>query len=68
MEYREPLDYTDLYYIVRRKYVGKAPESELVGLEGKFYDLNITSLPAANTSKFLMFRPFKEKVKGLYSE
>jgi hypothetical protein len=72
-EYRKPLDYTDLYDIVKRRKEGKSPESELGALKGIFYDLNETILPGRKTSKLLIFRPLSEKgtaavlrIKGVY--
>jgi hypothetical protein len=64
MEYRKPMDYTDLYDVVKDRKEGVSPESELRGLKGKFYDLNTTIPTGQKTSKLLIFRPLSEKAKS----
>lgn len=50
LDYRKPLDFTDLYDIT-------GSEQELSDLKGRFYDLNVTLKPGEKTSRLLIFRP-----------
>jgi hypothetical protein len=58
LDYKKPLDFTDLYDITGN-------EQELSGLKGRFYDLNVTLMPGEKTSRLLIFRPVsKEAAKA----
>ncbi|MDP2689328.1 MAG: hypothetical protein Q8P48_04345 [Deltaproteobacteria bacterium] len=54
LDYRKPLDFTDLYDIT-------GDERELSSLKGKFYDVNVTVLPGDATSRLLIFKPISGK-------
>lgn len=57
MDYKKPLDYTDLYDAV----IGdSALESGLSAMKGKFYDLALTLQPGEKTVKLLIFEPLSE--------
>lgn len=57
MDYYKPLDYTDLYDIVKEK---DETGSSLRVLKGKFYDLTVTLTPGKSVSKLLIFKPLPE--------
>jgi hypothetical protein len=63
MEYRKPMDYSDLYDAVRGREKGKSREGELKGLKGLYYDLTATIPPGEAQSKLLIFPPLSEKGK-----
>ncbi len=54
LDYRKPLDFTDLYDITGN-------EQEVSALKGKFYDVNVTIHPGDATSRLLIFRPMSGK-------
>lgn len=54
LDYRKPLDFTDLYDITGN-------ERELYSLKGKFYDVNVMILPGQTASRLLIFRPVSGK-------
>ncbi len=56
MDYKKPLNYTDLYDIVSREDDGVLPEIKLSRLRGKYYDLNTSVAPGGRVSKILIFR------------
>ncbi len=58
LDYRKPLDYTDLYDIK-----GSSGERELAQLRGRFYDLTVTLLPGERSSRLLIFEPMSKGVK-----
>lgn len=58
LDYRKPLDYTDLYDIK-----GSNGENELAQLKGRFYDLTVTLLPGERSSRLLIFEPMSKDVK-----
>jgi hypothetical protein len=67
MDFRRPLDYTDLYdIIVAEGESGAADpaagsvEKALSPLKGKFYDLAVTLQPGQRVSRLLIFRPLAE--------
>ena len=64
MDYKKPLDYTDLYRIARMLYPDTPPERSTSTLRGAFYDLNTTIRPGGSSSKLLLFRPVKEKTRS----
>ncbi|MFQ5736583.1 MAG: hypothetical protein ACE5GY_06930 [Thermodesulfobacteriota bacterium] len=53
LDYRKPLDFTDLYDIA-------GGTEKLRALRGRFYDVNVTVAPGTRTSRMLIFRPFSE--------
>lgn len=55
--YKKPLDYTDLYDIVKDK---DETGRTLTGIKGRMFDLTTTIAPGAKTSKLLIFNPFME--------
>lgn len=55
--YKKPLDYTDLYDIVKEN---DETGRTLTGIKGKMFDLTTTIAPGAKTSKLLIFNPFME--------
>lgn len=59
MDYKKPLDFTDLYDIVA---ANESLEPELRALKGRFYDLNVTLYPNARISKALLFKPMEKGV------
>ena len=61
LDYKKPLDYTDLYRIARGLYPETPPERSLSSLRGLFYDLNTSISPGGGASKLLLFRPVSEK-------
>ena len=57
MDYKKPLDYTDLYDAV----IGdSALESGLSAMKGRFYDLALTLQPGEKTTRLLIFEPLSE--------
>jgi len=57
MDYKKPLDYTDLYDAA----VGNSGlESGLSEMKGRFYDLNLTLQPGEKTTRFLIFEPLSK--------
>lgn len=59
MDYKKPLDYTDLYDLAR---AGENAEGEkkLAAFKGKFYDLALTLPPGGKASRFLIFPPLSK--------
>jgi len=57
MDYKKPLNYTDLYDIASRKNDGVVPEIKLSRLRGRYYDLNTSIAPGDQVTKILIFRP-----------
>jgi len=57
--YNKPLDYTDLYDIVKEN---DETGSKLTGIKGKIFDLTATVAPGGKTSKLLIFKPFMEDI------
>lgn len=57
MDYFKPIDYTDLYDIVKEK---DETGSSLRALKGRFYDLTVTLTPGKSVSKLLIFKPLTE--------
>ncbi len=55
--YKKPLDYTDLYDIVKDT---DETGGSLTGVKGRIFDLTATVAPGAKTSKLLIFSPFME--------
>ena len=64
LEYRKPINYTDLFTIVRKKEKERPPEKILTGLRGTYYDLNETVPPGKKTKKLLLFHPLSERGKS----
>ena len=56
MDYKKPLNYTDLYDILSMKDDGVLPEIKLSKLRGRYYDLNTSVAPGGRVSKVLIFR------------
>ncbi|MFQ5586697.1 MAG: hypothetical protein ACE5GF_07745 [Thermodesulfobacteriota bacterium] len=56
--FNRPLDYTDLYFLVRSMDDG---EEHLKEMKGRFYDLAETVPPGNRVEKLLIFRPLEEK-------
>lgn len=56
LDYKKPLDFTDLYDIT-------GGTGRLASLKGKFYDLNTTIAPGERTSRLLIFRPLSEEAE-----
>ena len=50
LDFKKPLDFTDLYDIA-------GASDSLAGLKGRFYDLNATVAPGERTSRLLIFKP-----------
>jgi hypothetical protein len=63
MDYKKPLNYTDLYDILSKKDDGVLPEIKLSRLRGKYYDLNTSVAPGGTVSKLLLFRPMVKNSK-----
>jgi len=63
MDYKKPLNYTDLYDIVSREDDGVPPEIKLSRLRGKYYDLNTSVAPGGRVSKILIFRKLTKNSK-----
>ena len=63
MDYKKPLNYTDLYDIASRKDDGVVPELKLSKLRGRYYDLNTSIAPGDVVSKILIFRPMTKNSK-----
>lgn len=63
MDYKKPLNYTDLYDIVSREDDGVVPEVKLSRLRGKYYDLNTSVAPGGRVSKILIFRKLTKNSK-----
>jgi hypothetical protein len=63
LEYRKPINYTDLFDIVKKKEKERPAEFILKGLRGTYYDLNETVLPGDKTKKLLLFHPLSERGK-----
>ncbi|MBI5236379.1 MAG: hypothetical protein HY886_09055 [Deltaproteobacteria bacterium] len=57
MDYFKPIDYTDMYDIVKEK---DETGSSLRGLKGRFYDLTVTLMPGKSVGKLLIFKPLTE--------
>ncbi len=57
LDYRKPLDYTDLYEAATGN---SALESGLEAIKGKFYDLALTLQPGEKTSRLLIFEPLSK--------
>ncbi|MFQ5329672.1 MAG: hypothetical protein ACE5D4_06770 [Thermodesulfobacteriota bacterium] len=55
--YKRPLDYTDLYFIVREMEHG---EAQMGKMRGRFYDLAETVQPGKRVEKLLIFPPLEE--------
>lgn len=58
MGYNKPLDYTDIYNLVRYR---KDGEMILKRIQGKFYDLSTTIIPGESAAKFLIFGRLEER-------
>jgi hypothetical protein len=58
MGYNKPLDYTDIYDLVRDR---KDGEMILKRIQGKFYDLATTIIPGESAAKLLIFGRLEEK-------
>jgi hypothetical protein len=57
MDYKKPLDYTDLYDAA----IGDSGlESGLSAMKGRFYDLALTLQPGEKTTRFLIFEPLSK--------
>ncbi|VAW37132.1 hypothetical protein MNBD_DELTA02-1237 [hydrothermal vent metagenome] len=63
MDYKKPLNYTDLYDIVSAKDDGMAPELMLSAIRGRYYDLNTSVAPGGRESKILIFRKLSKNSK-----
>ncbi|VAV83760.1 hypothetical protein MNBD_DELTA01-532 [hydrothermal vent metagenome] len=63
MDYKKPLNYTDLYDIVSEKEDEVLPEIKLSRLRGKYYDLNTSVAPGGRESKILIFRKLSKNSK-----
>lgn len=59
MDYKKPLDYTDLYEAALGD---SALESGLSAMKGRFYDLALTLQPGEKTARLLIFEPLSENV------
>ncbi len=64
MDYKKPLNYTDLYDIVSAKDDGIFPEIKLSRLRGRYYDLNTSIAPGGRESKILIFRRLSKNSKN----
>ncbi len=53
LDYRKPLDYTDLYDIAENP-------GQLAEMKGKFYDLNVRLAPGEKTERLLIFPPLSK--------
>lgn len=58
MGYNKPLDYTDMYDLVRYRDDG---EMILKKIQGQFYDLATTVMPGESAAKFLIFGRLQEE-------
>ncbi len=58
MEYSKPMDYTDMYDLLRARVDAGTILSQV---EGRFYDLAVTVKPGENVSRLLIFRRFEEE-------
>lgn len=57
MDYKKPLDYTDLYDAA----IGNSGlESGLSAMKGRIYDLALTLKPGEKTTRFLIFEPLSK--------
>jgi len=56
LDFRKPLDFTDLYDIT-------GDDRALDGVKGRFYDLNATVAPGERTSRLLLFKPLSDKAE-----
>lgn len=65
MDYRKPLDFTDLYDVAREEKGSTEDDSEkkVAALRGKFYDVIVTIPPGEKTSRFLIFKPLSNEIK-----
>ncbi|MBI5970095.1 MAG: hypothetical protein HY884_02955 [Deltaproteobacteria bacterium] len=59
--YKKPLDYTDLYDIVKEN---DETGGKLTGIKGRIFDLTATVAPGGKTSKLLIFKPFIEEASS----
>ena len=64
MGYEKPVDYTELYYILRGKGEEAAAETQIASLRGKFYDSNTQVFPGEKVSKILIFKPLEKDTTG----
>ena len=64
MGYEKPVDYTELYYILRGKGEEAAAETQLASLKGKFYDSNTQVFPGEKVSRILIFKPLEKDTTG----
>lgn len=61
MDYRKPLDYTDLYDLAKDE---TEMETGVRKLRGRFYDLALTLAPGESVSKLLIFSPISENSRN----
>jgi hypothetical protein len=64
LEYRKPINYTDLFDIVKKKKKERPAEFILTGLRGTYYDLNETVPAGEKTKKLILFHPLSERGKS----
>lgn len=70
LSYEKPIEYTELYEIVRGMDEaetlpeGKTPERLLAELKRYYYDLNTRVAPGNTTTKLLIFRQFRDRVRS----
>lgn len=57
MDYKKPLDYAGLYYVIRGVKGKGTEEARLRKIKGTFHDLNTRVKPGMTISKYLIFKP-----------
>ena len=58
LNYSKPLNYSDLYDIVKEADISG---NSLAPLRGRFYDISLTLMPGESSSKYLIFRPISQE-------